>query len=283
MRFEPFENTSNFVEDIGLFEAAAHATQVELDVPRISRVIAIADGSDQETTVRAVAQRVAEIHGAQVIEIANATTAPEILGHPQASTAGLLIIPTPFGRDAGDLKAESLGSVVDMLVAESPVPLLCVRRPMDPQQIEKAFTHIIVPAAIHDRGVDVAAGWAFSLIAAGGHVELQAVADMAVIQEAKHYLHLEEKDRAAFDPDCILQRFMQDLAGLTSAVQHLGRERSVHVSVTTETGHFAQIIGERANSKPTLIIWGWDHSPGSPQYHRGVDLVLGANGLVLLV
>jgi hypothetical protein len=83
----------------------------------------------------------------------------------------------------------------------------------------------MVPVAIHDQASDLAAGWAFALLASGGHLELQAVADMSVVDEARHYLRLGETQPDAFDVDVILKNFMQDLAGLTSAVQHAGHER----------------------------------------------------------
>ncbi len=127
MPMEPFENESNFQEDVGMFEAATHAGTLVLPTPRVQVVHLALDGSNQDDTARALAQAVAERLQARVHEQTGAADANEILARRRAEQADLLVIPVPFGRDFLKLGMDSLGSVIDMLLRESPCPLLCVR------------------------------------------------------------------------------------------------------------------------------------------------------------
>jgi hypothetical protein len=62
MRFEPFENTTNFLEDMGMFEAAVQPTQVELSIPQLRSVLVVLDGSAQEPTAQQIGARIAKSH-----------------------------------------------------------------------------------------------------------------------------------------------------------------------------------------------------------------------------
>jgi nucleotide-binding universal stress UspA family protein len=123
------------IESVGLFEAAVRATPTELDQP-VARVIGVAlDGSNQDGTARALAHGLARHLGAEVREQLRLTSAAEILRFRADCGADLVVIPVPFGRDIGQLKDESLGSVVDMLLVESPAPVLCVRQVMGEAEV----------------------------------------------------------------------------------------------------------------------------------------------------
>lgn len=282
MAMEPFENAANLAEDVGLFEAATHAPPVELSVPELRIIHVALDGSNQDAAARGIAQALGERTGAAVHEQSGAATAADILSAAGGHAADLLVVPAPFGRDYALLKDESLGSVVDQLLLESTCPVLCVRDMLGAEAIDAALRRVLVPIATQEESAARALAWAFRVLPAGGALDLVAVADRDVLQEARRLMGA-AVDPQAFAPEQVLRRLWGDIGSLVAAAQKRGTEGDQTVHVEARFGEFVPVVLAEAGAQPRLTVWGITRDHDAPAFHRAVDLLLESRGPVLMV
>jgi nucleotide-binding universal stress UspA family protein len=277
---EPFESAANFYEDVGLFQAAAHSPHVELPAVTLSAIHLAVDGSNQDATARGLAQALAARSGAKLAEQSGAATAADILAAAQSSGASLIVVPAPFGRDYAQLRDESLGSVIDQLLLEAPCPVLCVRGALDEARLPGTLDHVLVPFAAGDAGVPRALSWGFHLLRASSRLELIAVADRAVLEEARH---LVPGELQAFTPERVTRAILTDIGSLVSAAQKRGTLDQQTVHVETRVGDFVQSVLAEVEQHPGLLICVNPRAHAAPAFHRAIDLLLSSRGPVLLV
>jgi len=282
MPSESFENAAELAENVGLFEAATHAVPVELPTPELRAVHLAFDGSNQDGTARGFAQTLAARTGAVVHEQSGAAVASDILAAAREHAADLLVVPAPFGRDYQLLRDESLGSVVDQILLESTCPVLCVREVMTQAQIEAALQRLVVPIVRQEASVARALGWAFRALTAGGRLDLVAVADRGVLEEARRLLG-DSVDPETFSPEQVLRRLWGDIGSLVAAAQKRGSAADLAVHVETRFGEFVPLVLAEAGEQPRLIVWGITRDHDAPAFHRAVDLLLESRGPVLMV
>jgi nucleotide-binding universal stress UspA family protein len=277
-----FEESATVSEDMGLFEAAVHAVHLELERPALDVVVVVVDGSNQDETARTFAAAIARRSGAQVYEHSGHGSAAEILRACSEHKASLLVVPVPFGADIATLKDESLGAVVDMLLLESTCPVFCVRQLCDSASVEAALADVIVPVNVLDESCARAASWALRMLHKGERLELLAVADRDVLDEARKLLG-EAIDPQALEVEAVSRAVTQEVGSLVAAVQRRGREEGLVVQVEVKVGRAATVELEEANRRPRLLVVGAAKDHSSPAYHRAADLILGAHGPVLVV
>lgn len=168
--------------------------------PRLPKRILLAlDGSSQDATSMAIARALGERFSAELFvlaacggsqgvaenavrELGRGTIVPsagesdafeQILAAIDLSKAELVLAPCPFGRDFEQIGPDSAGTVVDVLLARSPIPLLVIREPHEiavPPFQSAALTLVGENRAAFD-----AASWAAGLMAPGGRFELVLV------------------------------------------------------------------------------------------------------------
>ena len=141
-------------------------------------------GDAERAAVESVVAQLKErgLKAASVFEKAD-EPAKQILAAKRAVDAGIVIVPAPYLQNYGRLGDESLSSTIDMLLAESRVPILLVREPLE--QPALCLQRFVLPMTIYAPALGAAAGWAFSLARRNSVIELHAVADMKAIEEAK--------------------------------------------------------------------------------------------------
>ncbi len=279
---EPFESAANLDEDVGLFEAATHSAVVVLPEPALRTIVAALDGSNQDATSRTYAELLAARTGANVVELAGPTSAAEILAATESHRADLLIVDVPYGQDYGELGGDSLGSVVDLLLLKSPVPVLCVRAVQDREGVQAALDSVIVPVAVADDEVTRALGWAFRVTPEGGRIDLVAVADRDVLSEASHLI-ADTPDLRTLEPSRLSRALLSEIGGVVAATQKRGAAEGRTVHVETRVGKFVPLTLAELHGRPHVIIWGLTRDHASPAFHRAVDLLLASTGPVLMV
>lgn len=94
----------------------------------------------------------------------------QILDSMDQARPDLLIVPSPFGRDLEAVGPDSTGTVIDVLLARSPVPLLVVRQPFTPQG--PLFGQVQMLLGSENEAAPAAAAWAAGLVAPGGQLQL---------------------------------------------------------------------------------------------------------------
>jgi hypothetical protein len=190
---EALDSSMKMFERVQLGEVAA------IEPRSIERILLALDGSSQDETSTAIAKALAARFSAEVSIVAHCPggeqvaqqavrqlgigevvpltgakdSFDEILTAIESRKADLVLTPCPFGRDFEKIGPDSAGTVVDVLIARSPVPLLVIREPHEVEQVpfrRAALTLVGENAAAFD-----AAAWAATLVAPGGHFELVLV------------------------------------------------------------------------------------------------------------
>jgi hypothetical protein len=282
MSNDPFASPGQLSEDLGLFEAAAHSRPMELAVVGLQTIALALDGSNQDPTATRVGELLGQARGARVVQMTGGRRAADILTECQKIQADLLIVPVPYGHDIGELKDESLGSIVDMLLIESKCPILCIRHLLDDSAIAAAMADVVVPVACS--GLDDAsraASWGLHIVAAGGHCELLAVADQDAVAELRELLTPDAQ--TACDAETLSRAVTDEISSLAAVVQKRAAETGLAATVVVRTGRFVPTVLADANSRPRMIIVGTPRDHTAPAFHRAADLILGARGPVLIV
>lgn len=94
----------------------------------------------------------------------------QILASVEQSQCDLLVVPSPFGRDLESVGPDSVGTVIDVLLARSPVPILVVREPYQPEG--ELFRHVRMILTGENEVAGSAAAWATGLIGSPGVFQL---------------------------------------------------------------------------------------------------------------
>ncbi|MCS7045762.1 MAG: hypothetical protein NZO58_05355 [Gemmataceae bacterium] len=269
-------------EDVAMFRAALHARPTALVDPSCKAVLVALDGSNQDTTAQTYAAALAGRFGARVHEHRGATTAAEILQAAVEHQVGLIAVPVPFGRDISELRDESLGFVVDMLLQEAHCPVLCVREPVEAVEVDAALADLVVAATHEDQYAVRALSWACRLTARGGRLTLLAVADRDALEEVR-LLVAETISSEALAPAALDRAMAQQFGGLIAALQRRGEADGFALRVEFRVGRVAETVLTEANPRRRLIVTGAPREHQALAHHHAVDLVLGARGAVLVV
>jgi len=278
---EPFETASNFLEDMGMFEAATHAPATALPVVDASTVLLALDGSNQDEPARFLAGALAAALGASVVEKAGLESA-SIVNAVREARAQLLVLPVPFGADIGSLREESLGDVVDRLLLAAGIPILAVRQPLGEARLGAAIRRIVVPVFPGEARTGLALAWACRLLRAGGDLHAVEIADREVLAEAN--LLREPALGTDSTTQASIERVMtRQFASLIAAVQRTASEGGFGAHVVQSSGRFVAETLAAIGDSPGLIVITGSHDRRSTTFHRCADLILGSAYPVLVV
>lgn len=196
--FEPFErDVERDVEaSMSLFQRA-HIGEVAAVEPRRPRhVLLVLDGSTQDATSvrfarhlherlktqctvvdarpevadnRLVEQSAKQL-GANVVEKQTGESFDQVLAATKDRECDLIILPCPYGRDLESVGPDSVGTVIDVLLTRSPVPLLVVRQPVPEGDV--LFDGLVMALIGENEAAHSAAEWAVGLREATGRLQL---------------------------------------------------------------------------------------------------------------
>lgn len=182
-----------------MFERVRLGEVAPIEPRRPGRILLTLDGSSQDATSIAIATALRERFSAEISVLAPCTDAQrvaagaveklgtgqivtsagerdsfeQILAAMKTSNSELVLTPCPFGRDFEQIGPDSAGTVVDVLIARSPVPLLVIRKPHEVDGI--LFQHVALPLVGENQAAYDAAAWGAGLVAPGGRFELLLV------------------------------------------------------------------------------------------------------------
>ncbi|MCA9258518.1 MAG: hypothetical protein KDA61_04930 [Planctomycetales bacterium] len=173
----------------------------------------------------------------------------------------MAIAPCPFGRDFNAIGADSTGTVIDVLLARCPVPLLVTRAPFDVQDRSLAEIRIVVSG--ENNAAAEAARWATGLATRGGSLELSLVVPeeyFAICREALHAVHPEEE----FSSESVENALAASYARLHASLQHSGAaghyRYTLNVHRTSEDVTF-----DHPTSEPPLLVLPLDRNAAMSQ------------------
>jgi hypothetical protein len=302
-------------DSLGAFESALSSSKVAIRIsdPEVGVVLLALDGTSQDEACVALAAEAAARLGAKVVVTAGAkghlsaelrqaldravsvlTSAPfglaaeaafaeaknpakQILALAKERGAGLVVAAAPYLYDYEGFGDESLSGPIDCLMAESDVPLLLAREPLE--EVSACFGRMLIPMTIHSAGLGVAAGFAFGLAERDGHVDLFAVADQQALEDAAAVLGEEGEKRS---PESLLRAEQAQIGGMVSALQHRGTESGIEVHVDVAVARTLRPVLERIHEAPCLVCMPLPRDRTSNAFHRAHDIALGSRYPVLL-
>lgn len=300
-------------ESLGAFESALSSGKVAIRIsePEVKVVLVALDGTTQDDTCVAIAvdlarrlqarlvvtagmkgeledelrtrvNRVVQVltSGESHIQIeaafgAGATPARQILALAAKERAGLIVVSAPYLYEYEGFGDESLSGPIDCLLAESPVPLLLIREPIEDGDV--CFSRLFMPMTVHTLGLGEAAGLAFKFLAEGGHIELFAVADQQALEEADAVLG----EAARHTPEELLRAEQSQIGGVVSALQHRAARTGVDVRVDVAVARTLKPVLDRIHESPCIVALALPRDRTSGQFHRVHDLALGSRYPVL--
>lgn len=198
---EPSQRTvdHDIEASMDLFRRAQVGEVAPIEPRKPRRVLLVLDGSNQDEPARAfarhftdrfhsrisvldaretpaaneLAERTAAELNAEALSKPSGESFQQILDGIEQSSCELAIVPCPYGRDLEAVGSDSTGTVIDVLLARSPVPLLVVRRPYVPEK--EPFHRVFLVLIGENRAAPAAAAWATALVGVSGRFELMLV------------------------------------------------------------------------------------------------------------
>lgn len=197
-----------------------------------------------------LAEKTAAVLDARALAKPAGESFDQILGAIASSECDLAIVPCPFGRDLETVGTDSTGTVIDVLLARSPVPLLIVRQPY-PQE-ETPFEKVIMLLIGENEAASLAAQWAAGLVAPAGSVGLLLVLEEEVIENVQAlFRSLDANTEVTPDmlSDAMEQSYLVLHRGLQKAAEKHGFQ-SVFAVRREADGPLAELQGQH----PLLVL-----------------------------
>ncbi len=139
----------------------------------------------------------------------------QILAAIQSSECDLVVVPSPFGRDLDKVGSASTGTVIDVLLARAPVPLLVIRQPYDPEDVP--FERVSMVLIGENEAAQSAACWTAGMVAPQGHIELLLILEREVLENVQSMMR-------SLDPDA---EITQETLGKAMERSHVRLHRAL--------------------------------------------------------
>ncbi|MDA7979622.1 MAG: universal stress protein [Pirellulales bacterium] len=196
----------------------------------------------------------------------------------EQSQANLAVAPCPFGRDLECVGADSTGTVIDVLLARSAVPIIITRGRFDVGV--DIFSRVRLILSGENRTAPLAARWAQGVVAPGGKLELMLLVETEFydnVREALHALHPEEEIKIGSLETALAKIHARLHASLQASADQHGFDYEELIEHEGEEEPFD--VDESAGYVVTLAIEARDHASQSHAH----DLIRRSPHPVLLV
>jgi hypothetical protein len=216
MSFDPHEADVDRLVDASMrmFERAKLGPIAAIQPRSIQRVLICPDGSSQDTAVAEAADflrsrfdplvvqsldarehesagastgpAAAAIPGVEPITAAGESAYDQILSAVETQQPDLVVLPCPFGREFESVGADSAGTVIDVLLRRSPVPLLVIRGPA--QTLAAATRELVLVVGSENESEPAAAALALGLAASGSRLTLNLLVSQEQVENIRQLL-----------------------------------------------------------------------------------------------
>jgi hypothetical protein len=270
-------------ESMDLFSRARVGAVTPVEPIRPERVLLALDGSSQDAFGIAIAgqfrerfgcalavvdAREGDVTGELVTQSARSLDAAaepktegdsftQILTAVDNSKCDLLITPCPYGRDLEAVGPDSAGTVIDVLLARSPVPVLVVRKPFEPQG--ELFHQVVMILTAENEVAPSAAAWAAGLIGPKGVFHLLLVLEREMYENIHALMQsiAPEMDVSIESLSHALARnYMRLHRGLQKAAKEQGFEYKLDLQVEGE----GKLIAKPDAARSTLRVLALERS-----------------------
>lgn len=231
----------------------------------------VADGGADVGYANGVAGRL----GAKTAQPFGEEAYERVLAVVADSGCDLAVAPCPFGRDFDRLGADSVGTILDVLLRRCPVPLLVVRGPaaegVDP------FADLALPLIGENEAAADAAGWAVGLVASPGDVRLRLLLEREFYENLRDILRVLDPDKD-FDRDEVRRALEKEHLRLHAGLEKAAKTAGFRYEMTTRTEEEVDL----AEKSPGLLVLALERGDHASEGHVR-DRVRHAAGGVLVV
>lgn len=275
--FEPFERDvdRDVEQSMELFRRAQVGEVAAIEPRQPARVLLVVDGSAQdalslnfaryfrgqfqaelsvldarEAASGELAQQTGAAINATVLPKASGNSFDQILNAINTTQCDLAIVPCPFGRDLEEIGADSAGTVIDVLLSRSPVPLLVIRAPYP----ETAFDRVLLALIRENEAARRAAEWAVGFAGAGVRLRLTLLLETEFYENVRDVLAAIEPERR-LDPEMLSQAMLQANIRLHRALQKSAEARGIGYELrVVHESDFTFDSPEVAASHPLIVL-----------------------------
>ena len=260
-----------------MFSRARVGAVAAVDPRRPKTVLLALDGSSQDPFGIAVAKQFRDRFGcalvavdaregdvpddlaAQVAETLGARAEPkgagdsfaQILTAVEHSACDLLITPCPYGRDLEAVGPDSAGTVIDVLLARSPVPVLVVRKQYEPQG--DLFRQVVMILTAENEMAPEAAAWAAGLVAPRGVLILVLVLEHEMYENI-HALMQSIAPEMDVSIDSLSHALARNYMRLHRGLQKAAAEGDFEYKLTLQVETEAWPVAAEDATHPTLRV-----------------------------
>ncbi len=294
--FEPteFEVDDDIRRSMDLFERAKVGEVAPVEPRRPTRLLLVLDASAQDATSVAVAEGlqrrfgcpVAVMDGREAVESnelvesvhlgTDVQRVPKLRGdsYEQVLTGveqtgcDVVIVPCPFGRDLEKVGADSTGTVIDVLLARCPVPLLVIRHAFSDDS--QPFRQVRMVLLGENEAASAAAAWAAGLVVSGGRLNLALILTKEAFENVRQLMQTIAPD-AEITPDSLADSLARSQFRLHRALQKASAEVGFKYRLdvlTEDQGSLDQNTGSGAGELLVLPLERGDHRSQGYVHHR---------------
>lgn len=275
--FEPFERDvdRDIERSMELFQRAQVGEVAAIEPRQPARVLLVVDGSSQdalslnfasyfrdqlhaelsvldarEAASGDLAQQTGSALSATVLPKHSGTSFDQILNAIAETQCDLAILPCPFGRDLEEIGADSAGTVIDVLLSRSPVPLLVVRAPYS----GTVFDRVVLALIGENEAARRAAEWAVGLAGTGMRLRLTLLLETEFYENVRQVLAAIEPERG-LDSETLSDAMLQANVRLHRALQKSAEARSIGYELrVVNQSEFTFDSPETAASHPLIVL-----------------------------
>ena len=199
-----------------------------------------------------LAGSMADLLGATAIRIRTGDSHEQILAAIPDSQPDLVIVPCPFGRDLERIGADSTGTVIDVLLARAPVPLLVIRNvyPLE----EHIFQRVLIVLTGENEAAPAASRWATGLTAPDGRLELQLVLTRETFENVRELMRSMESE-VEVTADQLTQALKRSHIRLHRALQLSAEKQGFRYRLDVRREHSEHTVpGEAGGGKQHRLL-----------------------------
>jgi hypothetical protein len=226
-----------------------------------------------------LAERMATSLDVEAIDKQNGDSYDQILMGIAQSECDLVIVPCPFGRDLKTIGADSTGTVIDVLLSRSPVPVLVIRHPCPDRP--NPFAHVRMALLGENEAADAAATWVTGLVTSTGRVDLALILTHEAFQNVRQLLQSLVPD-AEITPERISDSLARSQLRLHRALQKTAAEAGFKYRLDVlrdDDGSPDETAGSDTSMVLVLPLERRDHRSQGYVHHR----IRQASGPLLVV
>ncbi len=243
------------------------------------RALVVFDGSDQDASGLAAAKFLRERHDCEVylldaretkfdqLDLATQASDEVHEGRPLAQSEGesydsilravsenkidLLVVPCPFGRSFENVGADSVGTVIDVLLARCPAAMLVLRR--DDQPLAECCQRVSMIVGSECDVEDKAAAWAFGFAGEKATVTLDLVVEKEQFENIRSIVEALSPD-AQLDPEKFSDALTKTHQDIHGAMAKTASASGLSYSLRPQAGEVAPPNPLDDDSKLLLVM-----------------------------